>query len=314
MDYAKSIGLYILGVGQADPQVDPFGPLMVPMAMGLLLGVVWVLRTINSPRRASLARSPGRSNHLHPVVLLGVFVLYYLVIASVLGVWRMALSPDDVTVTTTQGPDDTPAEATIAAACVAHTFLLTLCLFVAHKTFPLGLARGFGLTGRRWQVDILRGVFSILIVLPLCVMLLLATHAAIEALFAGDPERVKELTRGHQMLESMKDLSWPWVVGTFVSAAVLASLAEEAFFRGLMQSVARQLSGSPWVAIVATSALFAIAHGGQIASWPALFALSVVLGYNYERTGRLLPSIVVHSLFNLTFLLLTLWETSQQTG
>ncbi|MHC4985489.1 MAG: lysostaphin resistance A-like protein [Planctomycetota bacterium] len=299
MDYAKSIGLYLLGAAQADPKVDPFGPLMVPMAMGLLLGVVWVLRTIISPQRASLARSPGRTNHLHPVVLLGVLVLYYSVMLGVSSLWRKALND---------------AEATIATACVAHVSLLMLCIFIAHKTFPLGIARGLGLTGRRWRVDLLRGVLSVLIVLPVCIVLLWATHAVIEALFAGDPERIKELTRGHQMLTSLKALSWPWVIGTFISAAVLAALAEEAFFRGLVQSVARQLSGSPWVAIVMTSALFMIAHGGQIASWPALFALSVVLGYNYERTGRLLPSILVHALFNLTFLLLALFGPAQPAG
>ena len=289
----------MLGVGQAEPQIDPLGPLMVPMAMGLLLGLVWVIRTIISPQRASLVRSPGRTNHLHPVVLLGMFVLYYVVAYTVLTAWQRVL---------------TDAEATIATACVAHVFLLALCVFVAHKTFPLGIARGYGLTTRRWRVDALRGVISVLIVLPLCVLLRKGVQAAIKALFAGDPELVKQLTRGHQMLESLGDLSWPWVVGTFVSAAVLASLAEEAFFRGLVQSVARQLSGSPWVAIVATSALFMIAHGGQVASWPSLFVLSAVLGYNYERTGRLLPSIVVHALFNLTFLLLTLWDVSRQAG
>ena len=299
MDYAKSIGLYMLGAGQADPQIDPLGPLMVPMAMGLLLGVVWVIRTIISPQRASLVRSPGRTNHLHPVVLLGVFILYYVVAYSALTAWQRALAD---------------AEATIATACVAHVFLLGVCVFVAHKTFPLGLARGYGLTVRRWRVDLLRGVFSVLIVLPLCVILLEATHAAIEALFAGDSELVVKLTRGHQMLESLKGLDPLWVVATFISAAVLASLAEEAFFRGLVQSVARQLTGSPWMAILVTSGLFMVAHGGQVASWPSLFLLAVVLGYNYERTGRLLPSIIVHTLFNLTFLMLTLWGPNQPAG
>ena len=137
---------------------------------------------------------------------------------------------------------------------------------------------------------------------------------AIEALFAGDSELVEKLTRGHQMLESLKGLDPLWVVATFISAAVLASLAEEAFFRGLVQSVARQLTGSPWMAILVTSGLFMVAHGGQVASWPSLFLLAVVLGYNYERTGRLLPSIIVHTLFNLTFLMLTLWGPNQPAG
>ena len=31
---------------------------------------------------------------------------------------------------------------------------------------------------------------------------------------------------------------------------------------------------------------------------PSLFALSIALGYNYERTGRLLPPLLIHALFN----------------
>lgn len=56
-----------------------------------------------------------------------------------------------------------------------------------------------------------------------------------------------------------------------------------------------------------TSLFFAAIHlhlsdWPHIRGWeafPPLAALSVVLGYNYERTGRLLPNIVIHGLFNV---------------
>ena len=54
-----------------------------------------------------------------------------------------------------------------------------------------------------------------------------------------------------------------------------------------------------------TSAIFAMLHWDTVASadgeWvplPALFALGVVLGYNYERSGRLVAPILIHALFN----------------
>jgi len=36
---------------------------------------------------------------------------------------------------------------------------------------------------------------------------------------------------------------------------------------------------------------------------PALFVLSVILGYNYERCGRLYPPVLIHALFNSVFIL-----------
>ena len=56
-------------------------------------------------------------------------------------------------------------------------------------------------------------------------------------------------------------------------------------------------------AIVITSLTFASMHFTQ---WPApvaLFVLSLGLGYLYDRTGRLLPCIVVHALLNATTVL-----------
>lgn len=56
-------------------------------------------------------------------------------------------------------------------------------------------------------------------------------------------------------------------------------------------------------AIVITSLTFASMHFTQ---WPApvaLFVLSLGLGYLYDRTGRLLPCIVVHAMLNATTVL-----------
>jgi membrane protease YdiL (CAAX protease family) len=61
-----------------------------------------------------------------------------------------------------------------------------------------------------------------------------------------------------------------------------------------------------WLAILITSLLFALMHERWMQ--PAIFLLSVGLGYTYERTGNLWSSITVHLLFNtantLQFLLL----------
>ena len=51
-----------------------------------------------------------------------------------------------------------------------------------------------------------------------------------------------------------------------------------------------------WMAVILTSVLFALVH--QLWTAPAIFVLSVGMGYAYERTGSLWASITMHFLFN----------------
>ncbi len=57
--------------------------------------------------------------------------------------------------------------------------------------------------------------------------------------------------------------------------------------------------GHGWRSIVISSGLFAAAHAGQGSSPVPLFVLAIMLGYLYQRTHRIVPSIVAHATFNL---------------
>lgn len=61
-----------------------------------------------------------------------------------------------------------------------------------------------------------------------------------------------------------------------------------------------RVAGVRWdrAAIVFSSAIFALMHLGQGAAPIPLFFLALALGYLYQRTGRLLPSITVHLCLN----------------
>jgi len=48
---------------------------------------------------------------------------------------------------------------------------------------------------------------------------------------------------------------------------------------------------------VVTAALFALLHG-HAASIPALFTLALCLTLSYEKSGSLLVSMIMHSIFN----------------
>jgi len=53
-----------------------------------------------------------------------------------------------------------------------------------------------------------------------------------------------------------------------------------------------------WLPIVLSSLLFALAHVGYGPDPVPLFLLALMLGYVYQRTHRIVPSMVTHTLFN----------------
>lgn len=59
---------------------------------------------------------------------------------------------------------------------------------------------------------------------------------------------------------------------------------------------ARPPAWPSWLAILLTSILFAIIH--PLWTSPIIFALSLVIGYVYERTGNLWAAIALHAIFN----------------
>jgi membrane protease YdiL (CAAX protease family) len=80
------------------------------------------------------------------------------------------------------------------------------------------------------------------------------------------------------------------------AAILLAPIAEEAIFRGILYPAIKQ-AGYPRLALWGTSGVFAIIHANELTFLPLLvFALALV--YLYEAFGNLLAPIFAHSLFN----------------
>jgi len=101
----------------------------------------------------------------------------------------------------------------------------------------------------------------------------------------------------HDMLERMSSSQSPVVLMLIIlNSVLLAPIFEELLFRGAMQSSLTWLFPSRWMAIVIASLVFASSHVWW--SVPAIFVLSVVIGYVYERTGNLWAAIGIHVLFN----------------
>jgi membrane protease YdiL (CAAX protease family) len=59
--------------------------------------------------------------------------------------------------------------------------------------------------------------------------------------------------------------------------------------------------------ILASAALFAAAHAGYGPEPVPIFLLALIFGYVYQRTHRIVPTIVAHALFNLISMI-TMWQ------
>lgn len=97
----------------------------------------------------------------------------------------------------------------------------------------------------------------------------------------------------------------PGAVPLFVvTTIVLAPLAEEVLFRGVLFQGLRQRTGF-WVAALVSAALFTLPHlaegGGVLASGvisSGILPLGIVFAALVERRGSLAPAIVAHATYN----------------
>jgi membrane protease YdiL (CAAX protease family) len=94
----------------------------------------------------------------------------------------------------------------------------------------------------------------------------------------------------------------PWLV--VVALVILAPIAEEIFFRGVVFNALRREGGRRW-AYIGSAALFAVIHLDLVVLVP-LFLLGLLLAWVYERTNNLLAPIAAHATVNAISVALTL--------
>ena len=140
-------------------------------------------------------------------------------------------------------------------------------------------------------------LYGVLLAVPMTMGLSVVVTGIGERYFNEIPPQV-----GHDILKALQESeSWFTTLGLLLSAVVIAPLLEELIFRGLVQSALLAILGSArrWLIILIAAVVFVLIHSGL--PWqvrPSLFLLGVVLGWAYERTGRLWTSILIHAGFN----------------
>lgn len=247
-------------------------------AAGTTVLLACILVRIARPGKLRLENCPARVNTVNPIPIL--LVLLMLMLTQ----WGT-----DAILSHTVG---TTGKWLIVHHLITPSVMLACSLLVAAMTFRGGLVRGIGLSARHWVFDTERALIAFLAVLPICLSLLIL----VKLILPTDAQHT------HALLTTLPNVTPLWKLLGALAAIVMAPLAEEIFFRGLLQSMLRRYLRSPWLAILLTSAIFAVAHRQNIQDLPSLFALSVMLGYAYERSGRLFTPILIHAMFNALFI------------
>jgi membrane protease YdiL (CAAX protease family) len=102
------------------------------------------------------------------------------------------------------------------------------------------------------------------------------------------------------MLEPFRTHGWPaW--SAVVLLVVCPAVIEEIAFRGFLLERLTALIGRR-DALLLQGALFAILHMSPVVL-PSHFAMGVAFGWLRQRTGSLVPGMLVHGAWNLTVLL-----------
>jgi membrane protease YdiL (CAAX protease family) len=178
--------------------------------------------------------------------------------------------------------------------CIGEIMAIAVIIFLARASFARRL-KGFGLNLRTIHKDFPAALLNLLSVWPLVAAMVILTTRLGKFILGPDFE-----IQPHQELELIRAYSQlPVRVLIIVNAVAIVPAFEEMLFRGLFQTMLRSILLKPWLSIVISSAIFATVHANA-EHWPALFVLSLCMGYAYEKSGSLLRPIFIHSLFNAT--------------
>lgn len=154
---------------------------------------------------------------------------------------------------------------------------------------------GLGLTNRNLALAPVLAVGTLVVVLPAAWALQWASLELMEKFHvkAQTETAVSLLTGATSLPEQI-------YLGFF--AVVIAPVAEEFIFRGVLFTFIKQI-GFPKTAWIVVSFLFAAIHA-DVAIFVPLFMLALVLTWLYERTESLAAPIFTHALFNAANLVL----------
>ncbi len=193
--------------------------------------------------------------------------------------------------------DESFGNIVVGTLCFQGAAWLLILFFL--RQHQVGWREAFGFRGPRLKTTLLTAIGFIVVVLPIVLLLQGASIHTLEKLGwpSEDQAAVKLVTDAK---------SWWTTVYLGVFAVVIAPVAEEFIFRGMLFPFVKQL-GWPKLAWFGVSFLFALIHLNAPTFVP-LFVFALALTWLYEKTDNLLAPITAHALFNATNLAVLLWQ------
>lgn len=270
----------------------------VIVGIGGAMGLAWLVQRVHEwadPLRAA----PQRPSRLGPECIPACMLAYLIAIAGAQGVLEQFVKPG-------LPPEAGDLLDRVVPPVIGGLLGAVPCIWYGLRGFEGGLG-GYGLSVRRCGRDALVGVAGWFVAMAVCAGLLLACDRLIEWLIpAWKPPN-------HPALESLRMPGMPgWVrIFAIVGPIAVAPVAEELFFRGIVQSLLKQYMGRRWGAIAVGAVVFGGAHYIQPQVVLPLTALGLILGYLYERRGSLVAPIVLHIVFNLRTII---WQLLLSAG
>jgi CAAX protease family protein len=189
------------------------------------------------------------------------------------------------------GTAETTAPATLprivlSAICFQGASIVLVAWFIrAHQ---IGWGQAFGLNNYQLRATVL-GALVICCFMPVGQVLQQGSKIVLERM------GIRPLTQ--EAVVALRDVGHgPGLVAFAVITIIVAPLAEELLFRGVLYPAIKQ-AGFPRLALWGSSAAFAGIHLNLPIFLP-LMVLALVLVWLYEKTDNLLAPIVAHALFN----------------
>jgi membrane protease YdiL (CAAX protease family) len=179
--------------------------------------------------------------------------------------------------------------ASVLVATLSFQGAVWVLIWVFLKLHDVDWRAAFGLRNENLKNSLLLAVVVLGVMLP--VVLALQQLSAMTLDKMGWPPEDQHAV---DLLLNADSFWMRWYLAFF--AVVLAPVAEEFIFRGMLFPFIKQL-GWPKLAWFGVSLLFALIHNNAPTFVP-LFVLALALTWLYEKTDCLLASITVHSLFN----------------
>ncbi|WP_231687688.1 CPBP family intramembrane glutamic endopeptidase [Bacillus sp. CHD6a] len=105
--------------------------------------------------------------------------------------------------------------------------------------------------------------------------------------------------------ESLKEqVTWFTFTIGFLSAAVISPIYEEIFYRGFLYKWIRGKWGVG-AGLMVSSLIFTVVHIPTYNTLPVNFLSGVIFAWTYEKSGSIVPGMIIHGVFNGLAVVLT---------